>query len=52
MTLYFRRFEIRNPLQTAHKDYLETVLAAEAAEKKEKEKAAKRAAKHRVCNAP
>lgn len=50
MTLYFRRFKIRNPLRPCHKSYLETVLAAEAAEKKEKEKAEERAAKQRVSN--
>lgn len=50
MTVYFRRFKIRNPLRSRHKSYLETVLAAEAAEKKEKEKAVEKAAKQHVSN--
>jgi hypothetical protein len=42
MTLYFRRYKIRNPLKPHSMGYLEAILAAEAAERKKKEKAAKR----------
>jgi hypothetical protein len=48
MTLYFRRYKIRNPLKPHSMGYLEAILAAEAAERKKKEKAAKRKEEHRV----
>jgi hypothetical protein len=48
MTLYFRRYKIRNPLKPRSLAYLETVLAAETAAKEKIEKAARRAEKHHV----
>jgi hypothetical protein len=48
MTLYFRRFKIRNPLKPHSKGYLEAILAAEAAERKKEKKAAKKEEAQRV----
>jgi hypothetical protein len=48
MTLYFRRYKIRNPLKPHSMGYLEAILAAEAVERKKKERAAKRKEEHRV----
>jgi hypothetical protein len=36
MTLYFRRYKIRNPLKPHSMGYLEAILAAEAAERKKR----------------
>jgi hypothetical protein len=48
MTLYFRRYKIRNPLKPRSLTYRETILAAEAAAQEKKEKAAKKAERHYV----
>jgi hypothetical protein len=48
MTLYFRWYRICYPLKPHSMGYLEAILAAEAAERKKKEKAAKRKEEHRV----
>jgi hypothetical protein len=48
MTLYFRRYKIRNPLKPHCNGYLEAILAAEAAEREKEEKATKKEKQHRV----
>jgi hypothetical protein len=48
MTLYFRRFKLRNPFKSSHKAYFETVLGVEAERKKKAERAAKKAEIKRV----
>jgi cobalamin biosynthesis protein CobT len=48
MTLYFRRYKIRNPLKPRTMTWSETILAEEAAKKKKEAKACKKAQKHRV----
>jgi hypothetical protein len=48
MTLYFRRYKIRNPLKPHSMGYLEVILAAEAVERKKKERTEKRKEEHRV----
>jgi hypothetical protein len=48
MTLYFRRYKLRNPLKPRTLTWSETVLAEEAAKKKKEARACKKAQKHRV----
>jgi hypothetical protein len=48
MTLYFRRFKIRNPLKPHSKGYLEAIIAADATERKKEKKVAKKAEEHRI----
>jgi Ran GTPase-activating protein (RanGAP) involved in mRNA processing and transport len=48
MTLYFRRYKLRNPLKPRTLTWSETVLAEEAAKKKKEARACKKAQKHHV----
>jgi hypothetical protein len=48
VTLYFRRFKIRNPLKPSHPGWQQSLLAKEKADKEAAEKAAKKAEKDRV----
>jgi hypothetical protein len=48
VTLYFRRFKIRNPLKPSHPGWQQSLLAKEKADKEAAEKVAKKAEKDRV----
>jgi hypothetical protein len=48
VTLYFRRFKVRNPFKASHSGWQQTVLAKEKVEKEAAEKFAKKVEKRSV----